>query len=276
MDTPGKKNYGDDRFWKITRDSNGNGSAIIRFLPTPEFMEDPTNVPYVWYWSHGFQGPTGQWYIENSLTTVDKEDPMAEYNSKLWATGVEANKDLARKYKRLLNYVANVYIVKDPSNPENEGKVFLFRYGQSIADIIKNAMVPGDVDVDEDLGEEPPKEINAFDIFEGAALKLVVKNKANFPNYENSKFMSTTALAKTEKEMEEIVNRAYSLQEFTDPDGGFFKSYDQLLARRNKVLGLDETTHSPEPSAEVLEDDDDDDFDKMMENLALETEEEMA
>ena len=121
----------DDRIWKLDVDKSGNGYAVIRFLPAPE-GED---LPFVKLYSHAFQGPGG-WFIENSLTTLGQKDPVSEHNSELWNSGSDANKEIARKQKRRLSYYSNIYVVSDPANPENEGKVFLYKYGKKIFDTV--------------------------------------------------------------------------------------------------------------------------------------------
>ena len=157
--TTEKKSYGDDRMWKPTVDKAGNGYAVIRFLPAVE----GDDLPWAKYWDHFFQGPTGQWYVEKSLTTISKDDPVSEMNSKLWNTGIEADKDTARKRKRRLHYVSNIYVVSDPENPENEGKVFLYTYGAKIFEKIMDSMQPK-------FQDESP--VNPFDMWKGANFKM--------------------------------------------------------------------------------------------------------
>ena len=210
----------DDRFWSLEVDKAGNGSAIIRFLPPPK-GED---LPWVRIWNHGFQGPTGKWYIENSLTTLGKPDPVSELNTELWNSGTEANKEIARKQKRRLAYIANIYVVKDPAHPENEGKVFLYKFGKKIFDKIKDVMQPQFED------EEP---INPFDFWKGANFKLKARNVEGYRNYDKSDFESSTPLAEDD-EMEKIWNREHSLQEFLDPK--HFKSYEELKQKLEQVL----------------------------------------
>lgn len=210
----------DDRFWSLEVDKAGNGSAIIRFLPPPK-GED---LPWVRIWNHGFQGPTGKWYIENSLTTLGKSDPVSELNTELWNSGTEANKEIARKQKRRLSYIANIYVVKDPAHPENEGKVFLFKFGKKIFDKIKDVMQPQFED------EEP---INPFDFWKGANFKLKARNVEGYRNYDKSDFESSSPLAEDD-EMEKIWNREHSLQEFLDPKN--FKSYEELKQKLEQVL----------------------------------------
>lgn len=212
----------DDRFWKPEVDKAGNGYAVIRFLPAPS-NED---VPFARVWDHGFQGPGG-WYIEKSLTTLGQKDPVSEYNTQLWNSGIEANKDLVRKQKRRLSYYSNIYVVKDPSHPENEGKVFLFKYGKKIFEKLKEAMEPKFED------EQP---MNPFDLWEGANFKLKIRNVEGYRNYDKSEFESPAPLLTDDEELEKVWKREYSLTEFTDPKN--FKSYEELKAKLDRVLGL--------------------------------------
>ena len=213
----------DERFWKIQSDQAGNGYAVIRFLPAVE-GED---MPFVKLYSHAFQGPGG-WYIENSLTTVGKDDPLGEYNRELWNSGDEDLKNQVRKQKRKLSYYSNVYIVKDPTNPENEGTVRLFRYGKKIHDKIMEA-VNGDA-------LEGREGINPFCFWEGADFKLRVKKVAGYPNYDSSEFFPVATLEDLDDaQLESIWKRGYSLQDLVAADK--FKSYDQLKERLDKVLG---------------------------------------
>lgn len=213
----------DDRFWYPNVDKAGNGYAVIRFLPAPQ-NED---VPFIRMFDHGFQGPGG-WYIEKSLTTLGKPDPLSEYNSKLWNSGVEANKEIARKQKRRLHFISNIYIVHDSSNPENEGKVFLFKYGKKIFDKLNEAMNPQFAD------EEA---INPFDLWAGANFKLKIRNVEGYRNYDKSEFDKSKPLLSDDDELEAIWKKEYSLQEFLDPKN--FKSYEELKERLNKVLSED-------------------------------------
>jgi len=225
LNTTNKSNNGngaDDRLWKLTVDKAGNGHAVIRFLPAPK-GED---IPWVRIWDHGFQGPGG-WYIENSLTTLGKKDPVSEYNSKLWNSGVESNKDVARKQKRRLSHYANILVVSDSANPENEGKTFLFKFGKKIFDKVNDSMNP-------EFDDETP--VNPFDLWEGANFKLRARQVAGFRNYDKSEFDSPAALSEDDAEMEKIWNQEYSLQEFIEPKN--FKSYEELSVRMTKVLGL--------------------------------------
>lgn len=212
----------EDRFWKPTVDKAGNGYAVIRFLPAAEGDE----LPWVQTWNHGFQGPGG-WYIEESLTTIGKKDPLSEYNSMLWNTGIEANKDQVRKQKRRLNYISNIYVVNDPSNPDNNGKVFLYKFGKRIWDKINDLMNP-------QFEDEQP--INPFDFWEGANFKLKIRKVEGYRNYDKSEFDSPEPLAEDEQ-LESIWKQQAPLAEFTDPAN--FKSYEELQAKLNRVLGLD-------------------------------------
>lgn len=224
----------DERFWKPEVDKAGNGYAVIRFLPAPQ-NED---VPFVRVWDHGFQGPGG-WYIEKSLTTIGQKDPVSEYNTMLWNSGIEANKETVRKQKRRLSYYSNIYVVKDPAHPENEGKVFIFKYGKKIFEKLKEAMEPKFED------EEP---INPFDLWEGANFKLKIRNVEGYRNYDKSEFDSKSPLSENDEELEKIWKREHALSEFTDPKN--FKSYDELKTKLDRVLGLSQGSPKPTTTAE--------------------------
>jgi hypothetical protein len=210
--------------------------AVIRFLPAAE-GED---MPWVQLFSHSFQGPTGQWYIENSLTTLNKKDPVSEHNTMLWNSGVESDKETARKQKRKLQYIANVYIVKDPSNPDNDGKVFLFKFGKKIFDKLNDLMNP-------EFEDETP--VNPFDLWEGANFKLKIRKVEGYQNYDKSEFDSPAALSEDDDELERIWKAQNKLSEFITE--GNFKSYDELKARLNKVLNLEDDVVTEKPSAPV-------------------------
>jgi hypothetical protein len=217
-----KKSYVDERLWKPTMDKTGNGYAVIRFLPAPE-GED---LPWVKLWNHAFQGPTGQWFIENSLTTLGNNDPVSEYNSKLWNSGIESDKEIARKQKRKLQYYSNIYVVSDASNPQNEGKVFLYRFGKKIFDKVMEAMQPPFPDTDP---------INPFDFWEGANFKLKLRKVDGYWNYDLSSFDTATPLLDGDDDaLEEMYSKQYSLADFTSPTN--FKSYDELKTRMDAVL----------------------------------------
>ncbi|SVD86942.1 uncharacterized protein METZ01_LOCUS439796, partial [marine metagenome] len=221
INSPSFGNGDDDRFWRTALDKSGNGYAVIRFLPAPT-GED---VPWVRTFNHGFQGPGG-WYIENSLTTLGQKDPVSEYNTSLWNSGIEANKDIARKQKRRLTYISNVYIVKDPSNPENEGTVRLFKYGKKIFDKVNDMMNPS-------FEDETPR--NPFDFWEGANFKMKIRKVDGFSNYDKSEFDNPAPLLEDDDKMEEIWKTQHSLQEFLAPDN--FKSYNDLKVKLDKILG---------------------------------------
>lgn len=211
----------DDRLWQPVVDKAGNGYAVIRFLAPPKGEE----LPWVRVWNHGFQGPSGRWYIENSLTTLNLPDPVSELNSELWNSGVESNKDIARKQKRRLSYISNILVIKDSTNPENEGKVFLYKYGKKIFDKIKDVMQP-------QFEDEAP--VNPFDFWKGANLKLKIRNVEGYRNYDKSEFDAASAVAESDDAIEAIWNQQHSLQEFSDAKN--FKSYDELKKKLDTVL----------------------------------------
>ena len=225
--TTDKKSYVDERLWKPQVDKAGNGYAVIRFLPASKGEE----MPWVRIWNHAFQGPTGQWYIENSLTTINQKDPVSEYNTQLWNSGVESDKEIARKQKRKLQYYSNIYVVSDSVNPSNQGKVFLFKYGKKIFDKLSEAMQPA-------FDDETP--INPFDLWEGANFKLKIRKVDGYWNYDKSEFDKPSKLNDNDDEMEKIWNTQYSLKDFTAPSN--FKSYDELKTRLDAVLTGSVTT----------------------------------
>ena len=221
---------GDDRLWKLECDKSGNGYAVIRFLPAP----DGEDLPFVKLYSHAFQGPGG-WYIENSLTTLGQKDPVSEYNTTLWNNGTDAGKETARKQKRKLTYISNIYVVKDPANPENEGKVFLYKYGKKIFDKLTAAMQPE---------FEDEEAIDPFDFWQGANFKLKAKNVAGYRNYDSSEFTATTPLLDDDDALEALWKKEYSLAEIVATDQ--FKSYDELKTRLSYVLGNKKVTQDVE------------------------------
>jgi hypothetical protein len=229
----------DTRFWTPAVDKVGNGYAVIRFLP-PTAGED---LPWVRIWTHGFKGSSGKWYIENSLTTIGKEDPVSVYNTELWNSGNEADKETARKQKRKLSYIANILVIKDQANPENEGQVKLFKFGKKIFDKIKDITNPQFED------EEP---INPFDFWKGANFKLKIRNVDDYRNYDKSEFDKVSQIAETDEEIEAIWNKQYKLQEFLDPKN--FKSYEELEKKLKYVLG---SSALPQKRAEEVELDED-------------------
>jgi hypothetical protein len=217
------KSFGDDRFWKLEGDKAGNGTATIRFLPRVEGDE----LPWVRIFSHGFQGPTGKWYIENSLTTLGENDPVGEMNTQLWNSGSEANKEIARKQKRKLSFICNVLIVSDPKHPENEGQVRLFKFGKKIFDKIMDKARPT---------FEDEKPVNVFDFWEGANFKLRMRKKDGYANYDESVFMEPSEIGDDE-DIVRIANAQHKLSEFTDRKN--FKSYDELKKKLAEVLSGD-------------------------------------
>jgi len=224
MDKMAKKSesYKDDRFWKAETDKTGNGYAEIRFLPAP----DGEDLPWARVWSHGFRGPGG-WYIENSLTTIGLKDPVSEMNNLLWESGSDKDKAIARDRKRRLSYISNVLVVSDPKHPENEGKVFLFKYGKKIFEKIQGAMNP-------EFQDEKP--MNPFDFWGGANFKLKIRQVDGYANFDKSEFAAPSALlGGDDSALEKMWKTQHSLKEFTDPKN--FKSYDELKARLEQVLG---------------------------------------
>ena len=263
-----KKSYVDDRIWKPVMDKTGTGFAIIRFLPAPKGEE----LPWAKLWSHAFQGPTGQWYIENSLTTIGQNDPVSEHNSALWNSGVESDKEIARKQKRKLQYYSNIYVVKDSANPQNEGKVFLYRFGKKIFDKIMETMQPA-------FEDESP--VNPFDFWQGANFKLKLRKVDGYWNYDKSEFEAPSAIFDDDDQLEELWGKEHSLTAFTDTSN--FKSYDELKKRLDVVLSgvttvgnvtemttgksfddspetvsVVDTPEEPAPTISVTEEDDDD------------------
>lgn len=244
----------DERFWKPEVDKSGNGYAVIRFLPAPA-VDGEDALPWVRVFNHGFQGPNGKWYIEKSLTTIGQKDPLSEYNSYLWNKTTDDNspeRKQARLQKRRLTYISNIYVVSDPKNPENEGKVFLYQYGKKIFDKITGAMNP-------EFEDENP--INPFDLWNGANFKLKIRQVEGYRNYDKSEFDSPSELGSSDEDRENIWKSQYSISEFVDPSS--FKSYDELKARLDEVLGLD---HQQEPKMQekstnsFVDDDDDEDL----------------
>ena len=235
LDSNEKKSYKDDRFWRPTVDDSGTASAIIRFLPECEAEEDAA----ILYFSHAFQGPGG-WFIENSRTTFGEKDPVSEYNSRLWNSGIQANKDMvSQKTKRKKNFVSNILVISDPAAPENEGKVFLFRYGMKIHQKLVDAMKPEFAD------EEP---IIPFDFWQGANFRLRQRKVAGYPNYDKSEFDSPSALFDGDEEkLKAVWEQQHALSEFVDPAN--YKSYDELKTRLETVLGGTQPTTTAENTA---------------------------
>lgn len=232
-----QKSFEDDRFWKLEKDKAGNGSAVIRFLPRVEGDE----LPWVKIFSHGFKGPTGKWYIENSLTTLGEADPVGELNTRLWNESSDDNspgRKQARDQKRRLQFYSNILVISDPKHPENEGKVFLFKYGKKIFDKIMNKAKPT-------FEDERP--VNVFDLWEGANFKLRMRNVEGYPNYDESVFAEPGPVAPSDEQILSVVNKQYKLAEFLDRKN--FKTYDELKAKLESVLS---GTTSAVPSAMEL------------------------
>lgn len=228
-----------ENFWRPEVDKAGNGMATIRFLPAPP-QDGDDGLPWVKIFSHGFQGPGG-WLIDNCLTTKNQQCPVCEHNNKLWNSGIEANKEIVRKQKRKLNYIANIYIVNDPKHPENNGTVKLFKFGAKIFDKITEAMNP-------QFEDETP--INPFDLWKGANFKLKITKVAGYQNYDKSEFESPSALSTDDAELERIWKSELSLQELVADKE--FKTYDVLKTRLEKVLGLNGETAAPKTTVEQM------------------------
>jgi len=231
-----KPSYEDERIWKLERDKTGNGYAVIRFLPAKE-GED---VPWVRIWTHGFKGPGG-WYIENSLTTLGKDDPVSKANTALWNSGIDSDKNIARERRRKLNYYSNIYIMEDAANPNNVGKVFLFRYGKKIFEKITGVMNP-------EFADETP--LNPFDLWEGANFKIKMRQVDGFPNYDKSEFTDKCPLADDEKKLEEVWKQQYSLNEITEEKN--FKNYAELEARFNTVIARSDQYKNADGTGEFV------------------------
>ena len=258
------KSYVDERLWKPTVDKAGNGYAVLRFLPATEGAE----LPWVRYWDHGFKGPTGLWYSENSLTSIGQTDPVGELNSKLWNSGIDADKEKARTQKRRLHYVTNILVLQDPSAPQNEGKVFLYKFGKKIFDKLMDSMQP-------EFADESP--VNPFDMWEGADFKLKIRNVEGYRNYDKSEFSSPSSLYDgDDSRLESVYNQLHNLSEFVDPSN--YKTYDELKSKLMRVLGeeanagvftvkqeaqINEPVSTPEPqklepvTADQMDDEDD-------------------
>jgi len=219
-DQSNKNKYQDDRLWKPEMDKTGNGYAVIRFLPASNGEE----MPWQRVWSHAFQDKGG-WFIENSLTTLNQKDPVSEENSRLWNTGLDSDKDIARKRKRKLSYYANIYVVSDPKHPENEGQVKLYKFGKKIFDKITEAMQPA-------FEDETP--INPFDFWKGANFKLKIRKVDGYWNYDKSEFEGVSKIKDSDDEIKAIWEKQYALKEFVDPSN--FKTYDELKEKLNRVI----------------------------------------
>lgn len=235
-----KDSSGDrDNYWKPDVDKLGNGMATFRFLPEPA-VDGKDALPFVEIFSHGFQGPGG-WLIENCLTTKKQQCPVCEHNTTLWNSGIEANKDIVRKQKRRLNYVSNIYMIDDIKHPENNGKVFLFRYGKKIYDKLTEAMTPAYAD---------EVAINPFDLWTGANFKLKIRKYEGYQNYDKSEFESPSQLLEDESAMEKIYESEYSLLDLISDKE--FKSFPEIKSRLDKVLGLGGTVRTTVEQAKVM------------------------
>lgn len=235
-----RASYTDERIWKPTKDNSGNAYAVIRFLPAAEGNDLPWNQ----YWDHGFQGPTGQWYIEKSRSSIGEADPVGELNARLYNSSKDPDspaRKQAAKQKRRLHYVSNIYVVSDPGNPANEGKVMIFQYGKKIFDKIMDAMKP-------EYEDETP--IDPFDMWKGANFKLKLRKVDGWDNYDKSEFSSPAPLSEDDEELEKVYNKLYDLREFTDPSK--YKTYDQLTARLKAVLGEGADAGSPTLKQEAM------------------------
>ena len=246
LNQPAAGSSADERFWKPELDKSGNGYAVIRFLPAPDGEE----MPWAKVWSHAFKGPGGQWYIENSLTTLGKDDPVGELNRELWNSGRDSDKEVARAQKRKLSYYSNIYVVQDPAHPENEGRVFLYKFGKKIFDKLIEAMQPA-------FADESP--VDPFNFWKGADFKLKIRKVDGYWNYDKSEFAAPKVLGNFDDDkLESIWKEGYSLAEFEAEKN--FKSYEQLTTRLNLVLGkgvaapvrpninVDSEEYEPKPS----------------------------
>ena len=231
-----KPSYEDERIWKLERDKTGNGYAVIRFLPAAK----DEDVPWVRIWTHGFKGPGG-WYIENSLTTLGKDDPVSKANTALWNSGIDSDKNIARERRRKLNYYSNIYIVEDAANPQNEGKVMLFRYGKKIFEKITGVMNP-------EFKDETP--LNPFDLWEGANFKIKMRQVDGFPNYDKSEFTESCPLVGDEKKLEEVWKQQYSLNDIVAEKN--FKNYAELEARFNTVIARSDQYKNADGTGEFV------------------------
>lgn len=244
-------NRDDDKYWKPEVDKAGNGYAVIRFLPAPA-VDGDDGLPWVRYWDHGFQG-SGGWYIENCLTTIEGKCPACEHNSTLWNSGIEANKEIARKQKRRVHYVANILVVSDPSHPENDGQVKLFTFGKKIFDKLTEAMNP-------EFADETP--LNPFDLWEGANFKLKIRNVEGYRNYDKSEFADKSAVYDNDEKLEALWKSEHSLSAIVSKEN--FKSYDELKGRLDKTLGFSGSV----PSTPMSRADQEDDFTQQFEERA--------
>jgi hypothetical protein len=239
LSSGGAKTGADNRFWSAEVDKAGNGYAVIRFLDSPQ-IDGEDGMPWVQIFNHGFQGPGG-WLIDNCLTSINQKCPVCEYNTSLWNSGIESNKDVVRKQKRKLTYISNILVVKDAAHPENEGKVFLYKFGKKIFDKVKEKIEPQ---------FEDEKAVNPFNFWEGANFKLKIRNVEGYRNYDKSEFEAASAAADSDEEIEKLWKASHSLKEFLKVSE--FKSYDELKAKLDRTLGAPDTKYRSK-SAETIE-----------------------
>ena len=253
-----KNKYVDDRFWKPSIDpKTGQGGAMIRFLPSQH-----NKKPFVRLYEHSFQGPTGMWYIEKSLTTLGLPDPVSEYNTEQWMSGDEEKKNEVRKRKRKVSYISNILVIKDPTNPENDGKVFLFKFGKKIYDKVNKLLNPPEDGIEEVTPRDP------FDMFDGCNFVLrIKKGDGGFPNYDDSKFENKNGpVSKNEEEIEAIYKKNYNLEEFISPES--FKSYDELKRKFDMVMGFTKGAAQKVSRPPVVEsDEEEDDVDEILSKI---------
>jgi hypothetical protein len=240
QDSSSSNRKDDDRFWKAQVDKAGNGSAVIRFLPSI----DDSALPWAKMYDHGFQGPTGKWYIEKCLTTIGQADPVVEHCNELWATGLESDKDTAKKRKRRLSYICNVLVISDPKNPENDGQVKLFKFGKKLFDKIKDKLQPT---------FEDEAVVDVFNAFNGANFRLRIRKVDGYSNTDKSEFDSQTAISEDDEEILAVLNKRHALGEFTDPKT--FKSYEELKRKLDTVLSGTQSAGNKKAADFLLEDD---------------------
>ena len=253
----GKGNFKDpdeDKYWKPTRDAAGNAFAIVRFLPAPP----DEDLPFVVLYDHGFKGPNGQWYIENSRTTIGEPDPVSEYNSELWNVSADDNsptRKQARDQKRRKHYIAGIQVIKDSGNPDNNGKVFLYKFGAKIYGKLNDLMNPQ---------FEDEKPVNPFDFWGGANFRVKVTGQGRDTSYDKSEFDAPSEhLDGDDEALEALYKTQYSLKEVIAPEK--FKTYDQLKTKLYRVLGLSGSTVTGNASAE----DDEPEAELNMANLGM-------
>ncbi len=254
------KSFGDSRFWRFTFDkATMKGSAIIRFLP-----DRPSDdaLPYVNYFSHWFNYHDGSQtlvYNQNCITSIGKQCPVCTKNRKYWKSPHPEDEKIARDRKRKSHFVSNILVIKDPANPDNEGKVFLWDFGPQLASYYKRAMFGPDKD-DEDFDEEKDYSSELWypqDFFEGAnfLVKSTKKKNSKFLTYTISKWADPSPIFEgldedeMEEKLDEIFKKVTPLDEWMEPDK--FPSEDETRKKLACILGDD----YEEPS--TTDDDDD-------------------